>query len=68
MKKVAQLKASFSNSVHKVINPEYNKKASERKKRNFSPEEKIAMFDKIVSLDNEVSSRISSVKYENTKH
>lgn len=63
MKKNTQLKLSFSNAVHKIVNPNYNKPNSERKAVKFSNEEKIAMFDKIVSMDNEISNRISTSKF-----
>ena len=57
--KVKQLKCAFSNAVHKILEPNFDKKVSERKRNNFSNEQKLEMFDKIMSLHNESSNRIA---------
>jgi hypothetical protein len=61
--KVTQLKCAFSNAVHKLLVPDYNKKESERKKVNFSNEQKLEIFDQIMALHNEGSKRISQHRF-----
>ena len=66
-KKVQQLKAQFSNATHKIISPNYNMTIAERRKLGvvrFTNEQKIEMFDKIMQLHNEISSRISYTRYD----
>lgn len=82
--KVNQLKCQFSNAVHKILQPDYDKTNKERgeidfaKRKSFaklSPsekevflekekEQKLEMFDKIMSIYNELNKRISSTRYK----
>ena len=54
--KTEMIKSKFSNAVHKIINPN-NVKTTEQWKamRYITAEQKIQMFDQIVTLDNDTS-------------
>ena len=59
---ITTIKCRFSNGVHKMIDPYYGIKRSERwkhKKKELTDAEKIELFDKIVAFHKECSEEIS---------
>lgn len=60
------LKAKFSNAVHKILEPNIDKKrnARWRYKKEYSDKQKLEMFDKIFALHNESSEEISKMLWE----
>lgn len=64
--KVQQLKAQFSNSVHKILDPHFNKTSAEKRKLGvvrFTDAQKIEMFNEVANIHSEISSRISTTRF-----
>jgi len=60
------IKCTFSNSVHKLLNPNpvKNRDKWRVKKVELTNEEKIALFDQIAELDKETSNLLGSYWYD----
>ena len=63
--KTEMIKAKFSNAVHAILNPNpvKNRDKWRTKTTPLTNEQKIALFDQIVTLDNETSSELGSYWY-----
>lgn len=59
------IKAKFSNAVHALLNPNpiKNRDKWRTKTTPLTDAQKVALFDKIVALDNETSSELGSYWY-----
>ena len=65
--KTTQLKCKFSNEVHKLLEPNWNKTKEERTKLGvvrFTDAQKIELFNNISLLHNESSKRITTSKFK----
>lgn len=61
------IKCRFSNQVHKLIDPFYGVKRSERwktKPTSLTDKEKVELFDKLVALHRETSEELSACFYK----
>lgn len=61
------IKCRFSNEVHKMIDPYYGIKRSERWRCKIAPltkKEKAEMFDKIMKLHTEISNELSACYFK----
>jgi hypothetical protein len=60
------IKCTFSNSVHKLLNPNPVKDRDKWKvkKTELTNEEKIALFDQIIALDKDTSHLLGSYWYD----
>jgi len=60
------IKCSFSNSVHKLLEPNMDKKTYQRwkYKKELTEKEKIEIFDKIMELHKESSELLTSYQFE----
>ena len=64
------IKCTFSNSVHKILEPNIDVKNRERwrkenrDKYNFTDEQKLEMFNKILKIHNETSNELTSYQYD----
>ena len=63
--KTEMIKAKFSNAVHAILNPNPVKNSDrwKTKKIVLTNEQKAAMFDQIVELDNQISDELGSYWY-----
>lgn len=63
--KTMMIKSKFSNAVHKLLNPNpvKNRDKWRNKPTPLTNDEKIALFDQIVKLDNEISWELGSYWY-----
>jgi len=64
---ITTIKCRFSNGVHKLIDPYYGIKRSERWKhrpKELTNADKVKLFDEIAKLHNECSEEISSGLYK----
>lgn len=62
------IKCKFSNEVHKILEPNLGVKRSQRwrvQQFKLTDAEKLAIYDKIVKLHNEVSEEYSNCLYKN---
>ena len=68
MNPTASIKCTFSNEVHKLLEPNINVKTRERWKHRdaykLTDEQKIKLFDQILAIHNECSSLLSSYQYD----
>jgi hypothetical protein len=60
--KTGMIKSTFSNKVHKLLNPNpvKNSERWKQKKVELSDKEKIELFDKIVAMEKATSNELSS--------
>jgi hypothetical protein len=60
------IKCSFSNSVHKLLEPNMDKKTYQRwkYKKELTEKEKIEIFDKIMELHKESSELLTSYQFD----
>jgi hypothetical protein len=62
------IKCTFSNEVHKILEPNYNIKVSERwkhlGKKKLTDAQKIEAFDKILAIHDELSPFLSKYRFE----
>lgn len=60
------IKCTFSNEVHKILEPNINLKRNDRwkNKKVFSDKEKLEMFDKIMELHKQTSNALSSYQFD----
>lgn len=63
--KTMMIKSKFSNAVHNLLNPNpvKNRDKWRTKTTPLTNEQKIALFDEIVKLDNEISNELGSYWY-----
>ena len=63
------IKCKFSNELHKLIDPAYGVKRSDRwmskYKKEYTDKEKIELFDQIKKLHDEISEEYSNCLYKN---
>lgn len=61
------IKTKFSNSVHKLLEPNIGIPRSKRwrNRKEYSDKEKIALFDQIKKLHDEISEEYSNCLYKN---
>lgn len=60
------IKGKFSNAVHKLLEPNVDKKSSQRWKfkKELSDKEKIEVFNKIIELHTNCSNELTSYQFE----
>lgn len=66
LNKATQLKCAFSNAVHKILEPNWNKTNAEKRKAGvvrFSDAKKIELFNEIMALHGVNSNQIGAYKF-----
>jgi len=60
------IKCTFSNEVHKILEPNIDIKTRQRwnKTRVYSDKEKLEMFEKILALHKQTSSELTAYQYD----
>lgn len=60
------IKCTFSNEVHKILEPNINMKTSQRwrNQKIFTDAEKLEMFNKIMELHKETSKQLTSYQFD----
>jgi hypothetical protein len=60
------IKCSFSNAVHKLLEPNVDKKSSQRWKfkKELTDKEKIEMFDEIMKLHSNSSNELTNYQFD----
>jgi len=64
---ITTIKCRFSNSLHRLLDPKFGIKRSERWKtsnKNLTDKEKVKLFDEIMKIHNECSTEISDGLYK----